>query len=205
MQQRSIYDPEREQLTQKAYQEAYAYLKAANFWVTKYNEVVGELHDLGHRQTPFLDSFYELIYALGNLPEIDINPPVDAMADASGMPQPFDIRQSPYLNYMKIPSIGRPSESYSELLKRVGGAAGWVCQYCQFSGFSPTSGRLGPDGRAWHVDHFYPRARGGDGEQDNLILACATCNISKNARLLFDFICELRQRALDRERQPNAD
>lgn len=46
----------------------------------------------------------------------------------------------------------------------------------------------GPDGRVWHIDHLYPEALGGDWKNDNLVLACATCNLRKSRHLLMDFL-----------------
>ena len=46
------------------------------------------------------------------------------------------------------------------------------CCYC---------GALLPDG--YHVDHVIPLSRGGSNSPDNLVLACPTCNCSKNDRL----------------------
>ena len=37
---------------------------------------------------------------------------------------------------------------------------------------------------ATHVDHVYPRSRGGGHHPRNLVAACPTCNLSKNARVL---------------------
>jgi len=52
---------------------------------------------------------------------------------------------------------------------------GWQCFYC------------GADMRGWepgqmHIDHFYPRSKGGGDELDNLVVSCAQCNLSKNNR-----------------------
>ena len=33
-----------------------------------------------------------------------------------------------------------------------------------------------------HIDHFYPRSKGGSDELDNLVVSCAQCNLSKNSR-----------------------
>lgn len=42
----------------------------------------------------------------------------------------------------------------------------------------------------FHVDHFMPLARGGKHEIANLRVACPTCNLRKNAKLPFDWLCE---------------
>lgn len=60
---------------------------------------------------------------------------------------------------------------------RLGKASGWRCFYCHGVG----SETVGPDERMWHVDHVYPLVRGGDNEDDNHVLACATCNLKKHA------------------------
>ena len=66
----------------------------------------------------------------------------------------------------------------NELLKFLGPDFYWTCVYCQKAG----TPEMGPDGRVWHIDHGYPKALGGDDDIENLILACATCNISKNKK-----------------------
>ncbi len=43
-----------------------------------------------------------------------------------------------------------------------------TCRYC---------GKL-----ATHVDHIYPKSRGGKDDMDNLVAACADCNMGKGAR-----------------------
>lgn len=63
---------------------------------------------------------------------------------------------------------------------RLGPMVGWRCIYCRGLG----NETFGPDKRAWHADHLYPRARGGDNGKDNLYLSCASCNLRKSAQLL---------------------
>lgn len=46
--------------------------------------------------------------------------------------------------------------------------------------------RLGRE--AWHIDHFIPLARGGTNYPENLVAACATCNLSKNAKMPWEFM-----------------
>ena len=48
----------------------------------------------------------------------------------------------------------------------------YTCQYC---------GQSAPD-VVLHIDHRTPLARGGGDEVDNLVTACATCNLGKSAR-----------------------
>ena len=39
----------------------------------------------------------------------------------------------------------------------------------------------------YHVDHVIPVSRGGSNDPDNLVIACPTCNCSKNDRLLSEW------------------
>jgi hypothetical protein len=49
---------------------------------------------------------------------------------------------------------------------------GFRCAYC---------GQGEPEGVQLHIDHIVPVARGGRTELENLVTACATCNIGKSA------------------------
>jgi 5-methylcytosine-specific restriction endonuclease McrA len=49
---------------------------------------------------------------------------------------------------------------------------GFRCVYC---------GRGEPDGIKLHLDHLVPVVRGGRNELDNLVTACADCNLGKSA------------------------
>lgn len=52
------------------------------------------------------------------------------------------------------------------------------CHYC-----NRTSGvDQGPDDRPWWVDHMDPLARGGLDDEENLVLACKRCNLTKGVR-----------------------
>lgn len=66
----------------------------------------------------------------------------------------------------------------------IGSAAGWRCCYCAQIGGTDK----GPDGRFWHIDHSYPFVLGGDDGKDNLVLACATCNLEKHAMSTLEFL-----------------
>ena len=46
-------------------------------------------------------------------------------------------------------------------------------------------------GEKFHVDHVYPRSRGGSDDLDNLRVSCVLCNLSKNATLPADYAIEL--------------
>lgn len=46
------------------------------------------------------------------------------------------------------------------------------CTYC------------GSDEGPFHVDHIVPRSRGGTDDEENLTVACQTCNLSKGDKTL---------------------
>lgn len=50
-----------------------------------------------------------------------------------------------------------------------------TCSYCRRTG----TVTKGWDGRSWHIDHDLPIVRGGTNDEANLVLACASCNLSK--------------------------
>ena len=76
----------------------------------------------------------------------------------------------------------------SENRTKIGENFNWTCVYCH----TPGSVDVGPDGRTWHLDHLYAESRGGDRGGDNMVLACATCNLKKSATLLADFLSKSR-------------
>lgn len=59
---------------------------------------------------------------------------------------------------------------------------GWKCTYCSrpvewlTPQFSLLDGR-----RVGHIDHVFPRARGGQNDPSNLRLLCSYCNLAKAA------------------------
>lgn len=69
-------------------------------------------------------------------------------------------------------------------LQMLGPDQQWCCIYCHRQG----DAAKGPDRRTWHIDHLYPLALGGDWVNDNLVLACATCNLHKSRKLLMEFL-----------------
>lgn len=40
---------------------------------------------------------------------------------------------------------------------------------------------------AEHIDHILPRCKGGEDSQDNLVAACASCNLSKGGKILSEW------------------
>ena len=60
-----------------------------------------------------------------------------------------------------------------EILKR----DEFKCRYC---------GRSQADGATIHVDHVIPVATGGRNDPENLVTACADCNLGKSARMIGD-------------------
>jgi hypothetical protein len=60
------------------------------------------------------------------------------------------------------------------------GAARWKCAYC-----GTTAGRL-------TLDHIIPRSKGGESIWENVVIACAPCNLRKGDRSLEQVGMELR-------------
>lgn len=57
------------------------------------------------------------------------------------------------------------------------------CHYCNRRGGT----EIGPDDRAWHLDHKNPLSRGGEDIDENLVLACKRCNLTKGAKPYREF------------------
>lgn len=64
----------------------------------------------------------------------------------------------------------------TEIQRAIAARQGGVCTYCGTSD--------GP----FYLDHIYPVSRGGSNEPSNLTLACASCNRSKGARTLREWL-----------------
>lgn len=71
----------------------------------------------------------------------------------------------------RIPRISRSAAWRAGFIE----AQGFRCHYCN----RPGGPAVGPDARAWHVDHKDPLADGGEDVEENLVLACKRCNIAK--------------------------
>lgn len=83
-----------------------------------------------------------------------------------------DARKSVYVVKTRPRRKGISKRIRFEVFKR----DGWACQYC---GAESPAVKL-------HVDHITPVASGGTNELENLITACASCNLGKGARELDD-------------------
>jgi 5-methylcytosine-specific restriction endonuclease McrA len=78
----------------------------------------------------------------------------------------------------------RKGRSSSQLLRpekrqRIYARDGWRCQWCR---------RHISEGAKLTIDHFLPRALGGDNATDNLITACDRCNYARADRPAFAFL-----------------
>jgi len=54
------------------------------------------------------------------------------------------------------------------------------CYYC--------GKKLGTGKNAYHVDHIIPLSRGGSNDISNLVIACPQCNVSKQDKLLHEWL-----------------
>ena len=72
------------------------------------------------------------------------------------------------------------AEEWLALLKASGGR----CHWCE----EPIEG-------APHADHVVPLSRGGAGTIDNVVVSCASCNLSKGAKLVEEWRPELQSDA----------
>jgi 5-methylcytosine-specific restriction endonuclease McrA len=59
---------------------------------------------------------------------------------------------------------------------------GGRCHYC---------GTEIPRNSDWHIDHKHPRSLGGSDAEDNLVLACAPCNLAKSDTPYDEFIASV--------------
>ncbi len=46
-------------------------------------------------------------------------------------------------------------------------------------------------GEKFHIDHYMPLAKGGKHHPDNLVIACPSCNLRKNAKDPYEFAAQL--------------
>jgi 5-methylcytosine-specific restriction endonuclease McrA len=85
-------------------------------------------------------------------------------SSTSTFPRPHVIR---LVQYVRVPRTAKRKISRRALFAR----DGWSCVYCGTSG-----GRL-------TLDHVVPRSRGGDSVWENVVTACAPCNLRKGDKL----------------------
>jgi 5-methylcytosine-specific restriction endonuclease McrA len=81
------------------------------------------------------------------------------------------------LTYVRVPRMIQRKISRRALFAR----DGWRCVYC-----GDTGGRL-------TLDHVVPRSKGGESIWENVVTACAPCNLRKGDRLLADSGLHLRR------------
>ena len=82
----------------------------------------------------------------------------------------------------------RPNIS-AEVKERIKQRAGFVCSYCRSQG-TPA---FDPEGRKWHIDHIIAWVISHDSREDNLCLACTTCNLSKHDSFPEEFFEKLER------------
>jgi len=77
------------------------------------------------------------------------------------------------IEFAREMSKTRHVDSWSafQVLKR----DGWHCFYCSADMKGCASDEI-------HIDHFYPRSKGGEDDLQNLVVSCAQCNLKKNSR-----------------------
>lgn len=86
------------------------------------------------------------------------------------------------LRYVRVPRFGTRRITRRALFAR----DGWRCQYCG-------------DTARLTVDHIVPRSRGGASGWENMVTACAPCNLRKGDRLPHEIGMRLRSKP----RQPS--
>jgi len=82
------------------------------------------------------------------------------------------------LQYVRVPRAVKRRISRRALFAR----DGWKCVYCGSAG-----GRL-------TLDHVIPRSKGGDSVWENVVTACAPCNLRKGDRLPHEIGMRLRSK-----------
>ena len=80
------------------------------------------------------------------------------------------------VQYVRVPRAVQRKISRRALFAR----DGWRCVYCGTS-----TGRL-------TLDHVVPRSRGGESTWENVVTACAPCNLKKGSRTLEESGLQLR-------------
>lgn len=187
-------------------EEAWQHLVEACSAVNRFNELTAIIDSLGYHQTPTIEGFavqcrdnlgFGMMALVGEPPRLIVKPgerydPRDGMLTrpedcfltlANQNPSPLD----PYLdkNVKIVTEPRRPRRDAVDAMRRsLGLECGWRCFYCG----NPGNESVGPDNRTWHVDHVYPQSKSGDNKEDNYVLSCATCNISKGKQSAIEFV-----------------
>lgn len=81
---------------------------------------------------------------------------------------------------LPVPDAGAKPKAVSKRRREVFEKSGGRCFYCQ----APISIN------AYHVEHQFPRALGGDDTPLNLVAACAPCNLAKRDKTALEFIVQ---------------
>ena len=186
--------------------EGYSYLKEIEYWTNRYNEVVSALRDIGYYQAgeiltrlPFFDrdnqpeEFQHCVFT-------EDEEGGNTYRTASAILEEIAAGPEPRSSYFRGESKELKKDNAAITVKRIssrdkrqaalGAQCDWICIYCQSKG----TDTIGPDGRPWHIDHLFPKARGGDSKSDNLVLACATCNCRKNSQLASEILAAIKSK-----------
>ena len=83
-------------------------------------------------------------------------------------------REYYHLNKYRIEENRRKNSKRLRLRFKILKRDNFTCQYC---------GRKSPNVKL-HIDHFYPKSKGGKYIENNLITSCADCNIGKSDVIL---------------------
>ena len=150
------------------FSEAKARLEEIFSLTKEFNEISDGLRALGYGAD-------ENDFSTNPMPNIELSTGSMTLSDVSILDELF--LEGPQFRKVKVISKRQVRISLESERDRLGEASGWICFYCGARGDS----NLGPDDRRWHVDHVYPVCLGGDDKQDNHVLACASCNLSKSA------------------------
>jgi len=161
--------------------EAHATLQDALRSIERFDELKRELWALGYYQVPEVGGIVTMrVDQDGGFLEINNADFLLEMGD----PAPIH----PGMTHMIEDEPDQPPthrrQSHKEKRFELGRKQKWTCLYCAESGTETA----GPDGRQWHVDHSYPFVQDGDNKDDNLVLACATCNLEKHAMSTLEFL-----------------
>lgn len=154
----------------RLFAEAIGYFDEMQHFQDRYNDLAGDLYRMGYR----------LPQMMADYPCLRIEQ-CDSFSRREHLIEFFAVgRVAAVIEISKKRADKRVS--HNEVIAALGKHFHWICIYCQRAGDESK----GPDGRVWHVDHGYPRILGGDDDPENLILACATCNLSKNKKTVME-------------------